>query len=215
MHSKRKIVKELLHYVKCVKCGAHHRLIPLNFNDILGVKRNKESRSLKSSNIVNTLVPVCTRCSLDFQRWKRFDTKYKRKMYKCTIYCSFTILLIFDIIISSLFGFILFCIIAGIWIFYNLKQWRKSKQMEFYPQNYIHYAKDGSISLKSNFSSRWIKLSEWLKEAVYERVYLLEAVDIPYVSYTKNDFVQCVYCGSKVLRSSITCFRCEKILPLV
>jgi hypothetical protein len=87
--------------------------------------------------------------------------------------------------------------------------------MEFYPKKYMRYAKNGSLRLKSNFSSKWIKFSEWLKEAVYERVYLLEAVDIPSINYTKNDFIQCVYCGSKVSRHSITCFNCEKILPLI
>ncbi|MFX1269332.1 MAG: hypothetical protein ACFFAK_15340, partial [Promethearchaeota archaeon] len=67
MFSNNKIeIESALKFLKCFKCEGNRNLIPYPINEIQKIKIKKFRKS-KSK----VYIPVCLKCSLEFQRWKR------------------------------------------------------------------------------------------------------------------------------------------------
>ena len=68
-------LNSILSVLKCVKCGSHHNLFPYPINqlkDFIKIKRKFKSR------ISSTLfIPLCFRCTDEFERWKRYKKNLK------------------------------------------------------------------------------------------------------------------------------------------
>ncbi|MFX0059018.1 MAG: hypothetical protein ACFE8J_12025 [Candidatus Heimdallarchaeota archaeon] len=204
---------EAFKHLKCIKCGYDYNIMPLALRNILYIKKFRKSRF--NYRLSSLFIPVCMRCILEFQAWKRFKTNFIKSFLKSAIFTTFISILIWNIY-NNLWGtIIIISLFIGIFIAYNVNLYRKLKKMEYFPKKYMKFDKKGDFYVKSEKSSTWKEYIHWLKDTIYEVKYLNEFYYLSQLNERKKQFINCIYCGEKVKRKDIKCFNCGKLLPLL
>lgn len=206
---------ECLQVLGCICCGTVHNLIPYDIDNFYDpIKHLNFYKPISRFNISSDLVPVCLRCSIEFQRWLYVYSYFKKVRFLSSIIFLLSIIGLITIISSHLLLTISIISIATYLIIFNFQLSKKIKSMDCNPHDFIHISKN-QILLRHYGTKRWLKYEEWIKETIYYRLYLEEGTKIPAIHYQCSDFTNCCYCGAKVLKDDIKCVKCEKYLPLI
>jgi hypothetical protein len=209
-------ISQILGVLKCIKCNSHENIVPYPIKKLSSFIIAGQSKPQIKKKISHSLfVPICLRCTIEFDRWKRISNNNIRKKYLNLIY-----ILIFSIIcyllVDNLFILIASIIIFSIWLLMNLiHETGNLKKMEFNPRKYMMFEDFDKLYIKSEKSPCWVEFIEWIKDVLYERIYLMECSDIKFISSNKDEFIKCVHCGAKVKKSDIKCLKCNNYLPLM
>ena len=210
MLSNNKIeIESTLKFLKCFKCEVNRNLIPYPIDEIHKSKIKKFRK-----NKLNVFIPICLKCSLEFQRWKRFNKNYKRKNIESLVYIITTFSLIWVMIENFWVNFSLLILIIGILINYNFQSRKYQKKMEFYPKKYIYYSKDEDIYIKPENSLVWIPYLEWIREIMYEGYYQEKCEKAFYEINQDSNILKCIHCGVTIRRFYTKCHKCGNLLPL-
>ena len=201
-------------FLKCLKCGSYKDIEPISvsiFYNKIKAKRIKR----KSKYSVNSLaIPTCPRCNYEFKRWKRFQHNLKRQFFINLVYFFISSLFVWSIwrnfVIQISFSIIFIITIIIISVNSSLKL----KHMEYNPLKFFHFTKDGYFRVKNEYRD-WIAYLDWIKETIYERVYLNECEGLTYIKNKNTDYIKCVYCGAKVRVHDVKCFKCNRLLPII
>ncbi|MFX1407718.1 MAG: hypothetical protein ACFFC9_09420 [Promethearchaeota archaeon] len=200
--------------LKCIKCGYVHNTIPLTLESLLNKKSVINRESKYKYRIHNLSVPVCMRCMLEFQAWKRFKSNLFKSILKRIIFIIFLIFVISNIYNNINEILIIISIFGGILIVYYVNLYKKLRKMEYNPKKYMKFDKKGYLYVKPENSSFWKEYIDWLKDTIYELWYLNEFYNSPKLNERQMQFINCIYCGERVKRNDIKCFKCGKLLPL-
>ncbi|MFX1588590.1 MAG: hypothetical protein ACFFC1_10570, partial [Promethearchaeota archaeon] len=68
--------------LKCIKCGYDHNTIPLTLESLLNIRSLINRESKYKYRIHNLSIPLCMRCMLEFQAWKRFKSNLFKSILK-------------------------------------------------------------------------------------------------------------------------------------
>jgi hypothetical protein len=201
--------------LKCIKCGYEHNIIPFAIRNILNLKKIKYRKSKLKYRVTTLSVPVCMRCGFEFQAWKRFKSNLIKSSLKSLIFIVcllFVIPNIYDNVweVTAIMG--IFC---GILIVYNINLYRKLRDMEYIPKKYMKFDKNGKFYVKPEYTSTWKEYINWLRDTIYEVEYLNKFNNGLSSNIRNMNFINCIYCGAKVKRKDIKCFKCGKLLPLI
>lgn len=201
--------------LKCIKCGYQHNLVQFAIKIIYNSKIKKKSRSYNRNKISSLYIPVCMRCSLEFQAWKRFKRNFYHSIIKNIICFLIIFPLIWSIYHDFWFRLIILMLFASIFFIGGFKLFLKLKKMEYNPKRYMNFDKEGNFNVKPEQSEDWKIYIEWLKETFYENVYLKMNCASPLLNSQRSTIINCTYCGAKVMKKDIKCFKCGKLLPLI
>ncbi len=206
---------EILPVLGCICCGSDHNLIPYNVDNFYSsLTRLNVYHPLQRLQINSDFVPVCLRCSIEFQRWIFFYSYFfKVKLYNVFIYLS-SIIVIFTLISSHFWQFTCIALTTTCFFKVNFHLFKRIKNLNYNPHYFIYIHKN-EVRLKHRWTQRWLKYDEWVKETIYYRLYIEEGNKIPTINYQNSDFTECYYCGAKVLKKDIKCVKCEQFLPLM
>jgi len=206
---------ELLEVLGCICCGSIHNLIPYTIDGFYSaIVHLSYYKPLKKFKIHSDFIPVCLRCSIEFQRWIFFYSNFIRAKLFGGFFYILSVIGILTLISNHLLQIISITIITAYFLSFNFHLSKKIKYMEYNPNDYIDISKK-KVFLKHQGTKTWLKYEEWFKETIYHRLYIKEGSDIPKIRYQCSDFINCCFCGAKVLKNDIKCVKCEQFLPLV
>ena len=205
-------LNSILSALTCLKCGSNHNMVPYPINEI---KKFVILGKINKSKISSTLfVPLCFRCSTEFDRWKRYKANLKRARIR------YSILLI-------LISLSIYFLTDNLWLFFSaelcllimlltnyFKATKYVDQMEYHPRNYMYFKDYDRFYVKPENSDKWLEFIDWIRETLYNQIYIKECKDISFMKINKEDFIKCEYCGAKVSKNDVSCIKCTRLLPL-
>lgn len=209
-------LNKILGVLKCAKCNSHENIVPYPIKQLSSYLIEGKNKSQIKKKISQSLfVPICLRCTIEFDRWKRIKRNNTRKKYLNLLY-----ILIFSVIcyllVDNLIILISSIIIFSIWLLRNvINESIYLKKMDYNPRKYMIFKNFDKLFIKSEKSPNWVEFIQWIKDVLYERIYVMECSDIRFISHNKDEFINCVHCGAKVKKSDIKCLKCDNYLPLV
>ncbi|MHA1104913.1 MAG: hypothetical protein ACTSPN_04235 [Promethearchaeota archaeon] len=206
---------EFLQVLGCICCGSVRNLIPYDIDNFYcTIKHLNVYQPLEKVQTNSDFIPVCIRCSIEFQRWMFFYSNFMKIKFFCIIFYLLSVIGILTLISSHLLQTISIILITTYFFRLNFHLSKKINCLDYDPHDFIDNSKS-EILLKHQGSKKWLNFNEWIKETIYYRLYIKEGNKIPTINYHCSDFTKCCYCGAKVLKNDIKCVKCERFLPLI
>lgn len=217
--------EDLFEKLKCVRCGSRERLIPYKLSKI--VDREVVSRKKRSTTYLTTTsqvkLPICSNCNLEFQRWKKFNSK-NRLSYGGTGCCGVMMVLVFLLAIitgpdasgiSPLFYVLpIFLIPIGICLTHAILISRASSKMENNPKHSMKFmGKD--VYVKPMNSLTWISYPDWINNSLKDSV--TEDIERDFKSLSSTSDLKmyneyCPKCNTKLDKAYKFCKECGEPL---
>ena len=206
---------EFLQVLGCICCGSTRNLIPYNAADFYNsLTHLSVYKPLERLQINSDFIPVCIRCSIEFQRWMFFYSHFFKVKFISSFIYLLSVIAILALISSHLLQIVSITLINTYFFRVNFYFSKKIKCLDYNPHDFIDASKS-DVLLKHKQTNRWLKYNDWIKETIYFRLYIEEGKKIPTIRYQCSDFTKCCYCGAKVLKDDIKCVKCEHFLPLL
>jgi hypothetical protein len=201
--------------LKCLCCGTYNNLVPYPIYKLLYKKFNFKTLIARQYKNKNILIPVCLRCSIEFQRWKNFRSYYIRRLLEIASY----MIILGGLILLYLSNLIILAFLFGVLIvslvYYGWKDFQRLNRMEYNPVNFIQITGEDQIKFKSHKLQKFVDHEEWLREVIYERYYEKEGQGLKGYKQADFKFTTCLFCNAKVRKQDIKCFKCGQYLPLL
>jgi hypothetical protein len=187
-------------------------MVPYPVNQIKKfVIQGKINKSKISSSL---FVPLCFRCTTEFERWKRYKANLRRTRIRYSI-------------ILGLISLSIYFLIDNLWLFLSaetsliimlvtnyFKATKYVDKMEYRPRNFMYFEDYDKFYVKPENSEVWFEFIDWIRETIYNQIYIKECKDISFMKIKKEDFIKCEYCGAKVSKNDVSCIKCARLLPL-
>lgn len=155
-------VSNLIKSLKCVKCGSKKSLESYNCSKKTVIKSTRRYTRYK---IETTLVPVCTSCRTEFQKWHKL-----REISKCTEMFGGTLLIItIALIFYSVslkqninIWIISSAVFSAMFIIVTIVNVIPTLRMEANPFHYMKNKGNGNVFIKPLGSQNWIEYRKWI-----------------------------------------------------
>lgn len=213
--------EDLFEKLKCVKCGSRERLIPYEISKIVDsevVKRKKRSTTYLTTTS-QVKLPICSNCNLEFQRWKKFNSK--NKLSHMGAVCSgFIMVLVFLLAIitgpdasgiSPLFYLVpIFLIPLGICLTHAILISHAASKLENNPKHSMKFI-GKEVYVKPMNSLTWISYPDWINNTLKDSV--TEDIERDFKSLSSTSDIKtyneyCPKCNTKLDKAYKFCKQC-------